>query len=506
MRLSRVPRKPVAFPQFVREDFSPARFQAGKAPRSRGKERAMKTYHLSREIPAESGYDLVVAGGGPAGTAAAICAARRGAKVLLVEATGCLGGMGTSGLVTAFDPMADGEKMLVGGLMREIVETLHDRGWTAPQVTPDWFRRRYHCWTPFNAEGLKILLDDLAATAGVEVRFFTRVIDADVHGRTVRGVVIQNVEGYRFVQAKTFVDATGDAVLTKLCGGAVREAGKDTPNIMPPTLCSLHANIDWPAAQKETPGGTGPNRQQELMDRAVAEGHFSHRDRHLPGLFRIGKSIGMLNAGHVFRMDALNCRSLSDGMVRARKLIREYVEFYRKYVPGCGEMEWVTTAALMGVRESRRIVGEYELNLKDYLARRQFPDQIAVFNKAIDIHVYDDSDEQYRRFCEEFHDAGRLKPGECVGIPYGILVPRGWRNLWVAGRCNSSDVSVHGSIRVQPAAAMMGQAVGTAAVLSIRSGKGATELDTAELVETLRADGAYLPQTKLAKTLTRAQG
>ena len=166
-------------------------------------------------------------------------------------------------------------------------------------------------------------------------------------------------------------------------------------------------------------------------------------------------------------------------------------------------MEHATTASLMGIRESRRIVGEYELNVNDYLARRQFPDQIGVFNKAIDIHVYDDSPEQYARFCEEYGSRGRLNAGECFGIPYGILVPKGWQNLWVAGRCVSSDVQVHGSIRVQPAASMMGQAAGTAAMQSIRNDEVACELNTAVLIEQLRKDHAYLPQSDLSPTMTR---
>jgi hypothetical protein len=157
----------------------------------------------------------------------------------------------------------------------------------------------------------------------------------------------------------------------------------------------------------------------------------------------------------------------------------------------------------MGVRESRRIVGEYELNFDDYMARRQFPDQIGVYNKTVDIHPYDCSKEEFERFSREFLRDGRLKEGECVGIPYSILVPKGWANLWVAGRCSSSDVKVHGSIRVQPAAAMMGQAVGTAAVQSVRTGQPACDLNTAELVQTLRDAGAYLPQKGLSKTMTR---
>lgn len=455
----------------------------------------MDTYTLHRTIPREAGFDLVVAGGGPAGSAAAICAARLGARVLLVEATGCLGGMGTSGLVTAFDPMADGTQMLVGGLMREIVETLYTRGFLAPHVVPAFWRQQFHCWTPFKAEGLKLLLDELVVAAGVEVRFFTRVVEAEVDAaaKQVSGVVLQNIDGFRYVPARTFIDATGDAVLATLCGAPCRAAGGHAPEAMPPTLCSLCAGIDW--ARAKAPRETCPTDQQRYMDQAIADGHFSHRDRHLPGLYQVGDTVGMLNAGHVFHMNALQCRSLSDGMIRGRQLAAEYIAFYRKYVPGCEHLEHVTTATLMGVRESRRIVGEYELTVADYLARRQFADQIGLFNKAIDIHVHDDSPEEYRRFCAEFERSGRLGQGECFGIPYRILVPKGWANLWVAGRCNSSDIQVHGSIRVMPAAAMMGQAAGTAAVQALHSGETAFGLDTARLVATLRQQGANLPQS-----------
>jgi hypothetical protein len=460
---------------------------------------AKQTYRFTRELPAEDGFDLVVAGGGPAGTAAAVCAARLGAKVLLVEATGCLGGMGTSGLVTAFDPMANGERMLVGGLMREVVTAMHKRGFLGPQVTEEFYSKRYLCWTPFRVEGYKLVLDELASAAGVEVRFYSRVVeaDADAAGRTLNGVILQNIEGLRYVRAKTFVDATGDAALSTLCGVPCREAGRDTPNIMPPTLCAQLGGIDWTRA-KNAP-------QQALIEKAISDGHFTLKDRHVPGLFQVGETTGMLNAGHVFHMNAVRCRSLSDGMMRGRRLAQEYLAFYRKYVPGCERAELVTTGSLMGVRESRRIVGEYELNYDDYLAQRQFPDQIGVYNAPVDIHVYDDTEAEYQRYHQEFTKVGRLKSGECFGLPYSILVPKGWRNLWVAGRCNSSDVRVHGSIRVQPAASMMGQAAGTAAVQSIATGQPACDLDTSALVEALRRAGAYLPQDKLSREMTRSK-
>ena len=458
-----------------------------------------ETYRLVREIPVDREYDLVVAGGGPAGSAAAVCAARLGANVLLVEQMGCLGGMGTSGLVNAFDPMADGEKMLVGGFMRELVETLYERGFVPEHVLPDTWRKDYHRWTRFKGEGLKLLLDEMAADAGVEVRFFTRVIDADAEPdrERVKGVVVQNIEGYRYVPAGAFIDATGDAVLSALCGADYREAGRDTEQIMPATLASLHANVDWQKLEE-----SGVNMYEEYR-RALDNGEFTQYDRHLPGMSRVSDAVGYLNGGHIFGLNACECRSLSDGMARGRRIVREFVEFFRRHIPGCEDLDCVATGALMGVRESRRIVGEYELTIDDYLARRQFPDQIGVYNKFVDIHIYDCSEEEWERHRRERDETGRLQPGECHGIPYGILVPRGWRNLWVAGRCNSSDVKVHGSIRVMPAAAMMGQAAGTAAVQSLVTGQPANDLDTARLVTTLRENGAYLPQPELSREMTR---
>lgn len=453
-------------------------------------------YHLQRTIPAETGYDLVVAGGGPAGAAAAICAARLGVRVLLVESTGCLGGMGSSGLVTAFDPMANGEQTLVGGFMLELVETMYARGFMAPGIDPDSWRKHFLHWSPFRVEGLKLMLDEYCLAAGVEVRFFTRVIDADARDGTVNGVVLSNVEGYAFVKSRTFIDATGDAILAKICGVLCREAGTDSPRIMPATLASLFTGIDWSRR------GRGAD-QHVYLPRALEDGHFSQYDRHLPGMSKVGHQVGYLNGGHLFNLNALRCRDLSDGVMWGRKIAREYTDFYRKYVPGCQNIEHVTTASLLGIRESRRIVGEYELTLADYLARREFPDQIGIFNKFVDVHPYDCSREEFERFCREKDQSARLEAGEWFGIPYGILVPRGWKNLWVAGRCVSSDVPVHGSIRVQPAASMMGQAAGTAAAQSVQTGQAAGELDTAKLVTTLRNSGAILPQKVLSRRMTR---
>lgn len=462
------------------------------------------TYTLTREIKHEKGYDLVVAGGGPGGTGAAIAAARKGARVLLLEATGCLGGMGTSGLVTAFDPMANGEMGLVGGVMKEIVETLYERKQLAPQTGPEGWLKRHHTWTAFQPEGYKIVLDDFTSEAGVEIRFYTKLIDADynLQDKKVNGVIIHNIEGYSYIEAKAFVDGTGDAILADLCEAKCYEAGIDTPNIMPPTLCAMTAGTDWETMNNPMFRNSAKGQQEALLQ-ALEDGFFDHNNRHMPGLSRTGRTTGFMNCGHLFNLNALRTKDLSDGMMAGRKLVQRYYEFFKKYVPHCEDIELITTANLLGVRESRRIQGEYMLNIDDFVARRKFPDQIGIFAKAIDIHVYDDSDEEYQRYREQYFTYGRLQPGEYFGIPYSILVPQGWKNLWVAGRSVSADVKVQGSIRVQPACMMMGQAAGTAAVQCMETGETANHLNTEKLVISLRKDGAILPQEELSKTMTR---
>ena len=432
-----------------------------------------------------------------------LCAAR----VLLAEATGCLGGMGTSGLVSTFGPMGDGTRPLVGGFTRELIETMHARGFLGPDVTPEFWTTHYNRWIPFKPEGLKRLLDEFLVNAGVEIRFFTRVIDADAAGKHVNGAVISNIEGYRYIRAKTYVDATGDAVLADLCGAPCLVAGRDWNDTAPGSLCSLYGGIDWddPAYGTDYTGRDAIKlkTKKEFLQKAVDDGHFSQPDRHMPGMNKIGHSVAQLNAGHVFGLDALNARSLTEGMIFARKLAVEYTEFFRKYVPGCENIEHLTTAPAMGVRDTRRIVGEFELTFEDYLNGRQFPDQVAVYNRPPDVHPTSFDIREFERHVRQMEGNEKLGRGDCVGIPYSILVPKEWENLWVAGRCHSSETRVHGSIRAQSAAYMMGQAVAAAAKQSIDTGQPACDLNTETLVESLRAAGAFLPQPKLSKTMTR---
>jgi hypothetical protein len=457
-----------------------------------------KTFRLVREIPVESGFDLLVAGGGPAGVAAAVSAARAGAKVLLIEATGCLGGMGTSGLVCSFDPMGNGKDNLVRGLMLEIVGELSRRGFLPYKQLAEQLAG-FHLWTHFNPEGYKTVLDQFVQQAGVEVRFFTKLIDvdADAAARAVRSIVVHDIEGYHCLAARMFVDATGDAVLAHLAGAECRRAGQDTPRIMPPTLTSIYSGVH------EGPIGHGC-LGASVYAQGVKEGAFSQPDYYLQGLSRSSEELAYLNAMHIFGCDPLKATDRTSAMIEGRRRTQEIVKYFRQHLPGCEKMEVAATGALLGVRESRRIVGEYELTGQDLKDRREFPDTIGVYCKFVDIHLYDPP----RPGVATTGDAGKImtvqpKPGEHFSIPYSVLVPRGWKNLWAAGRCLSADVVAHGSARCQPYCSMMGQAAGTAAAQCLRTGQAACDLDTEALILALRQAGAYLPQGQLSRQMTR---
>jgi hypothetical protein len=378
--------------------------------------------------------------------------------------------------------------------MIELVETMYHRGFIAPEVTPDWWLKAVNTWVPFRLEGLKLMYDEFATKAGVEVRFFTRVIDVDAGRKpgAIDGLIIQNPEGYRCIHAKTFIDCTGDAVVAALAGATCRVAGRDTPHAMPGSVSVLFAGIDFSQFKA--------SEAKMLYGQANKDGFFTQPDPHYNGLTQVGETVGCLNGGQLFGIDAFSCKSMTEGEQHGRRLAQEYLGFFRKYVHGMENAELVTTAPVVGIRESRRIVGEYELTVKDYLARREFPDQISVYGKSLDVHPYDASPEEYDRF----HREGHLNPGEYYGVPYGVLVPKGWKNLWAAGRCLSCDNQVLGSVRDQPSCSNLGQAAGSAAVQSIRTGQPANELDTAELVTTLRKAGAYLPQLHTTKAMTRS--
>jgi len=431
---------------------------------------------FEREVPVRHEVDVFVAGGGPAGCAAAVAAARQGRSVFLAEAHSCLGGMGTAGLVPAFMQFSDGENLCAAGLGAEILDALRAAGGTG---------------TPQNlgikAEVLKRVYDDLLAEAGVDFTFHTTLIDVvkDGDGRLSHAVCAAK-SGVFAVAAKIFVDGTGDGDLAAWAG-APFEKGDESGDLMPGTLCSLWADVDWETVRSQ-PG----NPQRDCIEKAFDDGVFTYQDKHLPGMWRVGENVGGGNIGHTFGVDNTDERSITEALVWGRKLVLEYERYYKEYLKGFEAMKLMATGSLLGIRETRRITGDYVLVLDDFQKRAVFDDEIGRYSYPVDIHPTRPDAESYDKFMDEWTNL-RYKKGENYGIPYRTLTPKGLLNVLVAGRCISTDRSMQGSIRVMPGCYITGQAAGVAASIAVEKDTDTRGFPVTELQGRLKEIGAFLP-------------
>ena len=435
-----------------------------------------KQVAFQREIPVRYEVDVFVAGGGPAGVAAAVSAATQGAKVYLAEAHTCLGGMGTSARVPLFMPLTDGVNFLPGGFGKNVVDRL---------------KKQSRLRGPANdIEALKRVYDELLIEAEAEFTFYTTLVAVEAAAGRVSHVVCAAPSGMFAVRAKTYVDATGNGDLA-VWAGADYKKGDEQGNLMPGTLCSVWAGIDWDRWYAARPKQPQPDGFK--LEQAFADGVFTVRDEHLTGMYRLGEHGGAGNIGHTFDVDANDEGSLTKSLVDGRKGLTEYLRYYREYVPGFEKLELVASGSLLGVRETRRIQGDYVLSLEDYKRRAVFPDEIGRYAYPIDNHPTRPGKDTYEQHRREFDETLRYKKGESYGIPYRSLLPRKLENVLVAGRCVSVDRMVHGSIRVMPGCFITGQAAGVAAAMSAESGRAPRKIDVAELQRRLKAVGGYLP-------------
>ncbi len=430
--------------------------------------------NFQRRVAINRDVDVFVAGGGPSGIAAALTAARQGASVFLAERNNCLGGMGTAGMLPLFMPFSDGLRNLAGALGEEIQQRLKTANGNGPgsDVT-------------IRAEVLKRVYDQLLEEAGVDFLFGTSLVAVESEAGHVSAAVLAGKSGLCAIQAKVFLDCTGDGDLAAWAG-APFEKGDEHGNLMAGTLCSLWADIDWEAVYRE--GLSGESRLQDAFRDKV----FTHEDRHLPGMFRVGEHTGGGNIGHTFGLDSTDDQSITAALLWARKSLIEYQLFYQKYLKGFENMELVATASQLGCRESRRIMGDYVLNLKDFQARAVFPDEIGRFNYAVDIHAAKPDLTSYQQYADDFQNL-RYGQGESYGIPFRCLVPRNLTNVLVAGRCVSTDRYMQSSIRVMPGCFITGQAIGAAAAICVQQTCDTRSFPVAELQRRLKEQGAYLP-------------
>ncbi len=423
-----------------------------------------------KDLPRRYDVDVFIAGGGPSGVAAAVTCARQGRQVFLAESRGAFGGLGTVGMVPEIMPFTDGTHFLAGGFGRDVFDALY------PGCN---LERRAHT---VRAEELKRVYDRMMVSAGVRFQFFTTLIDVitDGAGRVLEAV-LSGKSGMFTVRAKVFIDCTGDGDLCAMAG-AEFEMGDASGTCMAATLCSLWSGVDFSRVQ-------GPDHRN--LEQAIADGVFTQPDRHLPGMRPVNAEAGIAggNIGHCFQLDATDERSLTMAMLRGRQLQLEFEHYYKEYLTGYESMTLAATADMMGVRESRRITGDYVLCTADFLRRAVFEDEIGRYNYPVDMHVSNTGKAEYERFEREIRSLS-LADGESYGIPYRCLIPRKLSNVLVAGRCVSTDRPVQASLRVIPGCYITGQAAGMAA--SLTEGP-VRDVDVAQLQAKLREYGAYLP-------------
>lgn len=441
----------------------------------------MSTLSLNTTVPLSDDWDVLVCGGGPAGCMAAASAAREGARTLLIEGTGCLGGMGTSGMVPGWCGFADGEKLIHRGLADRVRKGLYGDAWQDISLRV------------INSELLKRLYDDIVRDEGVEVLLqtsATRVIMGD--DGTVDTVLISNKAGLSAVKARVVVDCTGDGDIAAWAGSVFRK-GDETGDMQPVTHCLALSGAAHDYRDK-WPEGDFMGRAIEDPNFPLVKGTFLGTGNPLvPGTHG-------LNSGHIWGVDGTDPRSLTHALMYGRAFAAQQVEALARHFPaGFADAFLVATGPLLGVRETRRIVGDYELTVEDHQQRRSFPDEIARSAFWTDVHDAAHEDPGANRIR---HERSRYEPGESHGIPYRILTPKKLKNVLVAGRCASSDRLANGAIRVMPPCMSMGEAAGMAAAHAARDDADVHAVNTDTLRERLCEEGAFLPEAPVTSAVS----
>lgn len=444
-----------------------------------------KSYEMrARQLPLDDRWDVIVVGGGPSGCTAATAAAREGARTLLIEATGALGGMGTMGLVPAWCPFTDKERIIYGGLAERVLKATMAG---MPHVPRDRFD-----WTPIDPERLKRVYDEMVTEAGATVLFNTSLISVEAAEGVVETLIVANKGGLSAYRAGTYVDATGDADLAVWAGAAYEKGDPETGELQPATHCFVLSNVDdYGYLYGGSIKGDDPIIGEILASGKYPEIADAHACNNLIGPGTVG-----FNAGHLWEVDNTDPFSVSRALIEGRKIAASFRDALAAFFPEAFANAFlVSTGALMGIRETRRIIGDYVLTLEDYLDRRAFPDEICRNAYFIDVHNTVDEVALFNEDPQAF-ERNRIsyEPGESHGIPYRCLTPKGVRNVLVAGRSISTDRQVQGSTRVMPVCLAMGEAAGAAAAFASDSPvPDIRRVDVDVLRDRLRAEGAYLP-------------
>lgn len=447
---------------------------------------------VSLPIVRETSCDVLVVGGGPAGLSAAVCAARHGAKTVLAERNGYLGGMATAGLVgplmTATTPK--GETQLIRGFFDEFVRAMEAKGGAihpskAKIGSFSSYRDSGHYgMTTFDPETFKLVAEEKCRKAGVELLYHLLFVKAEVSDGRITAACFATKSGIWKITAKTYVDCTGDGDVA-FSAGVPTVYGDGNGDVQASSLFFRIRGVD--KAKMDA-------HDADCRARKDKDGRFYVREikaARQAGEFPIWRQKvevyegldgnWIVNMGQSEDVNGTDPKQVTDAEIAGREQAHIIVSFLRKYVKGCENCELAQSADQLGVRETRRIVGEYVLSVEDVKNSVRFPDSVFCCASHMDIH---------RKGRVEYVTRKTDAP---YFIPYRSLVARGVGNLLAAGRCISAERPVMGAIRVMPPCFAMGQAAGTAAALAAKAGVPARRIDLTELVRQLEKDGVYLP-------------
>lgn len=445
-----------------------------------------------RSTPIVKHVDVLVAGGGPAGLAAAIASARCGAKTLLVEKNGWLGGMATSGLVHPFMPSYAGDRPINTGIFSEVVERLvkldgavhpsttrMGTGYTGFVVWP-----HAHV-TPFDVEMLKWVIFDLIEEANVELLLHAYVVTAFQDGGAAGGIVIESKSGRMALTANVVIDATGDGDVANMLGVPYEKGSEKDGLMQPATLFFRLAGVDREVVDRYIAAHPEERHFKSFAKQAKEAGEFIPTKHDVLFFYTPRSDEVAVNTTRIHGVDGTNVFDQTRAEIETRRQVRTLVHFFKKYVPGFEDCYLSATAQEVGFRETRRITGEYVLNKDDILNVRQFPDNIAQCAYMIDIHDRTDTQLFYVPVPE----------GKSYGVPYRCLIPQGVENLLVTGRCVSATQEAQGSLRVMPPSFSLGQAAGTAAALAVADRVTPRDVSRKKLRATLVQQGQVVDGT-----------
>ena len=441
--------------------------------------------------------DVLVVGGGPAGLGAALGAVQAGARVILAERYGFLGGNATAALVmplmsfhtqmptkerrgaTTLLPTDHGPgEAVVGGVLATLLKRLVGVGGEHPPTLATGYV------VPFDPEWFKLVALDLLDEAGVQLLFhaFASGILGD---NKVEGVVFETKSGPLAIRAKVTVDCTGDADVA-VQAGTPTEVGRIDGLVQPMTLMFRMAEFHRAAFEqyvKDNPAQwRGVHGLWDLVRKATEAGELKLPREDILFFATPHEGEVSVNSTRVTRVLGTDVWDLSYAEWMSRRQMRQIAEFLRRYVPGFEKSYVMQSGVNVGVRETRRIVGDYQLTADDVLSARKFDDAIARGAYPVDIHNPTGTGTILKR----------LPPGEAYDIPLRSLMPRNAEGLVVAGRCISGTHEAHSSYRVMPIVMATGQAAGVTAALAARSGARPRQLDVKDVQHELLRQGASL--------------